>query len=309
MVNKMRRFMSKTKASLEMFRSPNFRFLKFSPPGHFYSPIPDLLDLNTRRRVIFDKSVTEIPGIELNVEDQLSLLNTFSDYYPQFPFQERKTPDLRFYLDNSYFTYGDSLALYGFIRYQKPRTIIEIGSGYSSAEMLDLNDLLFKNAIEFVFIEPYPVRLRGLLRSVDKEGCEILDQPIQAVPLNLFTKLNEGDILFIDSSHISKTGSDVNHILSNILPSLKKGVVIHFHDILWPFEYPEIWVDEGRAWNEAYLLRAFLQYNQAFKILLFNSFIETHHSEQLERQFPISMRKPSNRLTCGNTSLWLRKMT
>lgn len=301
--------MSKIKVSLEMFRSPNFRFLKFSPPGHFYSPIPDLLDLNTRRRVIFDKSVTEIPGIELNVEDQLSLLNTFSDYYPQFPFQELKTPDLRFYLNNSYFSYGDSLALYGFIRHYKPRTVIEIGSGYSSAEMLDLNDLLFKNAIEFVFIEPYPARLHGLLRSVDKDRCEILDQPIQAVPLNLFTKLNDGDILFIDSSHISKTGSDVNHILFNILPSLKKGVVIHFHDILWPFEYPEIWVDEGRAWNETYLLRAFLQYNQAFKILLFNSFIETHHSEQLKRQFPISMRKPSSRLTCGNTSLWLRKMT
>ena len=120
--------------------------------------------------------------------------------------------------------------------------------------------------------------------------------------------MRENDILFVDSSHVAKTQSDVVHLLFKILPSLNKGVIIHFHDILWPFEYPRLWLDDGRAWNEAYFLRAFLQFNSAFRILYFNSMMENRLSDFLRSTMPLAMKTPSSRLTPGNTSLWIRKV-
>jgi hypothetical protein len=127
------------------------------------------------------------------------------------------------------------------------------------------------------------------------------------VPAEIFRSLNENEILFIDSSHVAKTHSDVLHILFDILPLLKKGVLIHFHDILWPFEYPKIWLDQGRAWNEAYFLRAFLQYNKSFEILYFNSFMEFHHNDFLRGNLALMVKTPSSEITPGNASLWIRK--
>ncbi len=109
-----------------------------------------------------------------------------------------------------------------------------------------------------------------------------------------------GDVVFIDSSHVVKIGSDVAYILFHILPELQPGVIVHFHDILWPFEYPEDWLCEGRAWNEAYVLRAFLQFNEAFDILYFNSYIWHHHAERLQQKMPLCMKNPGG-------SIWLQK--
>jgi hypothetical protein len=83
---------------------------------------------------------------------------------------------------------------------------------------------------------------------------------------SIISNLNENDILFIDSTHVSKFNSDVNCIIHNILPALSKGVYIHFHDVMYPFEYPKNWLIEGRAWNEQYILRAFLEFNTNFKL-------------------------------------------
>ena len=93
----------------------------------------------------------------------------------------------------------------------------------------------------------------------------------------LFRELHAGDVLFVDSTHVAKVGSDVNHIFFEILPILQPGVVVHFHDIMYPFEYEPKWIYTGVAWNEAYMLRAFLMFNPTFKILLFNSFLAHLH--------------------------------
>ena len=193
------------------------------------------------------------------------------------------------------------------IRRHRPKQLIEVGSGFSSAAMLDVNDRFFTGDIRFTFIEPYPKRLLGLLTAQDKAKCKILQKGVQDVPISTFEALEKDDILFIDSSHVGKIGSDVLYILNSVLPALKAGVVIHFHDVMWPFEYPKVWFDIGRAWNEAYLLRAFLQYNGAFEILFFNSFLETHHRGTLEKQLPLMLKAPSSWITPGNTSLWIRK--
>ena len=119
----------------------------------------------------------------------------------------------------------------------------------------------------------------------------MFEAPLQSIPLAVFEGLESGDVLFVDSTHVTKRGSDVNRIFFEILPALPVGVIIHFHDIFYPFEYPDNWMHEGRGWNEAYLLRAFLEYNDAFEILLWNSML-------------VAM----GHLTGDGGSIWLQKV-
>ena len=109
-------------------------------------------------------------------------------------------------------------------------------------------------------------------------------------PLDMEKTLEENDILFIDTSHVSKFESDVNYIFFQVLPRLKKGVIIHFHDIFYPFDYPIEWLEQGRAWNESYMLRSFLMYNPQFRILLFPSLLEQQYSEYMLKNFPMCMK-------------------
>ena len=144
-----------------------------------------------------------------------------------------------------------AIILYALLRRLRPKRIIEVGSGFSSALMLDSNDRFLDGSICSTFIEPYPERLRSLLTEHDKGRIELLQTAVQSVPRDVFAPPVTNDILFIDSSHVTKIGSDVNYLLFEILPRLKPGVVVHVHDVMWPFEYPKEWLMEGRAWNEA----------------------------------------------------------
>lgn len=294
---------------LKLLESDNYRFISTFEPGHFYSPIPDFSSFIDHGMRLCDRSITEVAGINLNTQYQTDLICAFSKYYQEMPFAEQKTDSARFWLDNGLFSYGDPVILYSFLRHFQPQRIVEIGSGFSSAAMLDVNDKFFEGEIEFDFIEPYPDRLYDLLSEGDKNKYRIHVTKIQELPLDVLSSLSENDILFIDSSHVAKAGSDLVYILSEVLPILNKGVIIHFHDILWPFEYPEEWFVDGRAWNEAYFIKIFLQYNGAFEIIYFNSQMETHFSTKLEENLPITLCIPSNfPYTQGNTSLWLRKI-
>ena len=285
--------------------SGNYQFLKFASPGSYSSPIPDIRQIHARSHIVYDRSATEIAGIDVQVKAQTELAREFVAYYKDIPFPEQKQDGCRYYLDNDYFSYGDGVVLYSMLRRFKPKRVIEVGSGFSSAAMLDVTR---NGEIDFTFIEPFPDRLLSLLGDQDRDRCNILRALVQEVPAGLFANLHENDILFVDSSHVAKTDSDVVHLFFNILPSLNKGVIVHFHDILWPFEYPSLWHDLGRAWNEAYFLRAFLQYNGDFRILYFNSMMENHHGHFLRSEMPLAMKTPSAPLTPGNSSLWIRKI-
>jgi hypothetical protein len=129
----------------------------------------------------------------------------------------------------------------------------------------------------------------------------IHEQPVQDVPLALFDRLGEGDVLFLDLTHVVRPGSDVNHVILEVLPRLRPGVWVHVHDIFFPFEYPPAWVEEGRAWQETYLLRAFLAFNQAFEIRWFQTFLWARHRAVLERCVPWTARN-----TGGN--IWLQRV-
>jgi hypothetical protein len=125
---------------------------------------------------------------------------------------------------------------------------------------------------------------------------------VQEVSLSVFEVLRNGDFLFIDSSHVMKTGSDVCQELFEILPRLAPGVFIHFHDMLWPFEYREDWVlRENRSWNELYALRAFLTFNDRFEIVFFNDYFRRFNEPLIQATYPLFLRNSGG-------SLWLRKL-
>jgi predicted O-methyltransferase YrrM len=270
------------------------------PPGHFYSPIVSVSDIKHRQYVIWKATGPDsIEGIDLNTEEQIRLVNEISAYYKDIPFPEEKDPGRRYYFRNEYYSFADAIILYGLIRHYQPGRVIEIGSGFSSALMLDTAQH-FSLKTKFTFIEPYPDRLFSLLSEKDKQECTTLVKNVQDVEMDIFKALGKGDILFIDSSHISKTGSDVNFILFHILPQLNKGVLIHFHDVFYPFEYPREWVLEGRNWNENYLLRAFLMYNGQFRIKLFSSYLTKYHARVFDKM-------PMVFLNAGG-NLWLEKL-
>lgn len=269
-------------------------------PGHFYSPIPNPDDVKKRRDQIFDRSSADVSGINLNPKEQLALLNEFKTYYRELPFTAEKTEKTRYFFENDFYSYSDAIFLYSVIRHFRPKRIVEVGSGFSSFCILDTNETFFSNKIQCQFIEPYPDRLFSQLKASDREDNEVLVKELQDVELDFFQQLDENDLLVIDSTHVAKTGSDVNRIFFDILPQLKKGVLIHFHDIFFPFEYPESWVYEGRAWNESYLLRAFLQYNDCFKVVLFNTYLAQFFTETFEKEFPLCLKNTGG-------SIWLRK--
>ena len=282
-------------------RSLSSPFLQMFPAGHFYSPLPDVADVAARREKLFDRNVTECPAVDLRTECQLALLTEFSQFYGELPFSEEPAAGLRYYYNNGFFKHGDAIVLYAMLRRLRPKQVIEVGSGFSSAVMLDTTDKFLQRDVRFTFIDPYPNRLFGLLSDPDKRRHRVVQERVQDVAVEEFKSLGTGDVLFIDSSHVVKIGSDVRHLLWEVLPRLEAGVIVHFHDVMWPFEYPQDWVLAGNAWNEAYFLRTFLQYNEVFQIEYFNSYVARVHENALRERMPLCLKNPGG-------GLWLRKV-
>jgi hypothetical protein len=277
-------------------RSPQL----FVPPGHFYSPIVDPQHIYERASIIFNPH-RSTAGIDLRETAQISYLNRIARHYGQLPFSDQKQPGTRYYYENPSFSYGDAIVLSCTILEYRPRHLIEVGSGYSSAATLDIIERELDWSTKCVFIDPYPELLERLIRPEDRDKIEIYPQIVQDVDLGLYQRLGRNDILFIDSTHVVKTGSDVVHHLTNVLPRLKPGVLVHFHDIFYPFEYPRRWViDENRSWNELYCLQAFLTNNPEYQIVFFNDFMAKMHLSLVQRKLPLFVKNPGG-------SLWLRK--
>jgi predicted O-methyltransferase YrrM len=273
----------------------------FEPPGHFYSPIPSIDEIKKDEVNIFGNVPVALEGIDLHEEEQRDLLKVLIPFYKELPhFEADHQAGMRYYYVNHAYSYSDAILLFCMMRFLKPKKIIEVGSGFSSILMLDTNELFFNNSIEMVIIDPYPNKLLSLVKESDLKRIKILRSRLQDVDLNEFETLQPNDLLFIDSTHVGKTNSDVNRILFNILPMLSPGVHVHFHDIFYPFEYPKQWVYEGRAWNEAYLLRAFLQYNRAFRIVLMNTFMEYFHESFFQENMPLCMKAKGG-------SIWIKR--
>lgn len=303
-------YISRLHHEIAHLKSEHLRWRTWMPPGHFYSPIPALEEVRRDASRIFQPPSNKLRGIDLNIESQLELLRELSAYHTDLPVAWLERGVARYCYDNEYYSWADAIVLYAMLRKHRPKRVVEIGSGYSSAVILDTSDAFFDTPIACTFIDPYPERLRSLLVAGDTGHVRILEQRVQDVDLATFTALAPGDFLIVDSSHVSKTGSDLNHILFEIIPQLQPGVHLHFHDIFYPFEYPRAWVEAGMAWNEAYVLRAFLQNNSAFEITFFTSYLLSVHRAAVEASLPWMLRSEREHLSVTDapgSSLWLKR--
>ncbi len=268
------------------------------PPGHFYSPLPSRAEV--ARAFAEAPSEPLFPAIELHASEQDALLERFAGFYGEQPFPEQPREGWRFHLRNPSYGCFDAIMLWSMLRTLGTRRVIEVGSGFSSAAMLDLNEHVFGRRMELTFIDPDMARLRPLLKPEDLGGVTLREQRVQEVPLEVFDALRDGDVLFIDSSHVSKIGSDVNHLFFRVLPRLAPGVRVHVHDVAGNLDYPREWLDEGRAWNEQYLLRAFLMYNRAFAVELFTGWLFNRRHAFLREHLPLCAEG-------GGGQIWLRR--
>jgi len=262
------------------------RFRIHVTPVHFYSPLPNTRELAPE---IWDAH-SELVGIDMREDGQLELLGEISDAYraEYSALPSRATSDeARYYVDNVSFTSVDGEMLYALVRRLRPRRILEAGSGMSTrliAQALGANATDEREPCEYIVIDPYPGPvIRGGLGQISR----LIEQRVQDVELSELTALGENDILFIDSSHALKIGSDVRFLFLEVIPRLAPGVVVHVHDVFLPAEYPRQWVmGDHRFWNEQYLLQAFLAFNTTWEVLWAGSYMHLRHPDALAAAFP-----------------------
>jgi hypothetical protein len=277
-----------------------FRKLGIFPiRDHYYEPLFNPKDL---RKPLSDDR--ELPGLDLNISEQLDLLKQFqfNDELEAFPLNRQKS--LEYFYHNSFFESGDAEYLYNMIRLVKPRRILEIGSGQST--LMAVNAIQANrrddpgNVCEHVCIEPYEA---SWLENLD---VRVIREPVEQIDKPLFGNLERNDILFIDSSHMIRPQGDVLFEYLEILPILRPGVLIHVHDIFTPKDYPTEWIHQSvRFWNEQYLLEAFLTFHREFKIIGALNFLKHQYPEELTSCCPV-LRKQIDFREPG--SFWMRRV-
>lgn len=269
------------------------------PPGDPRSPIPDLDDVRRRESELFGRPPEELPGIDTFVEAQLTIVREMKRWGAE-PALPPEGDGRRSAVDDPEYGRGDVALLHAFLRKLRPRRVVCAGAGAFVPVLLDLNEHVHGRTIAVTVVDPDAERLRPLLGKEEAEKVRLLPSRVHEVPYDTFTSLAPNDVLCVETSHVSKTGSDLNHLLFRVLPRLKAGVHVHVNGVHWPFEYPSAWVTEGRAWNETYLWRAFLLNNASWEIVVFASFLETSHRGAILKELPQWQRSRGG-------GLWLRR--
>lgn len=249
--------------------------------NHYYEPLFDARSL--RRPLDLER---ELPGIDWNIDGQLQLLARFHFGDELLRISTAPAGELNFHLHNGAFESGDADYLYQWIRLTKPARLFEIGSGHST--------LIARHAIAMNQAEDAGYRCKHLciepyeMPWLERTGAQVLRQRVEDVDPAVFSELGPGDLLFIDSSHIIRPQGDVLFEYLELLPSLKRGVVVHVHDIFSPRDYLAQWVvDEVRLWNEQYLLEAFLTSNPQWRVVSALNHLHHHHYDRLREKCPL----------------------
>lgn len=264
---------------------------------HYYEPYP--ADL-APEAFLQDRT---LPGLDLNVAEQLELLGKLS-YGPELELLPLEPTGRReFHYHNGAFESGDAEYLYSMVRHVRPRRVFEIGSGSST--------LVVRAAIARTTAEDAAYRCRHLCIEpyeqpwLEELGVEVRRTLVERLDPALFDELESGDILFIDSSHVIRPGGDVVYEYLQVLPRLRSGVLVHIHDIFTPREYLAEWlVNDMLLWDEQYLVEAFLAFNRDFRIIGALNFLKQHHSEALCAACPVLQREKDHR---EPGSLWLAR--
>ncbi|MBX2964252.1 MAG: class I SAM-dependent methyltransferase [Cyclobacteriaceae bacterium] len=262
---------------------------------HYYDPLFDYRQLREQKpKIRFD----------FNVTDQLNVLSRFSfrEELSAMPLKKPVGQSLQYYYDNGSFGAGDAEFYYSLIRLVKPKRIIEVGSGFSTrvaiAAVRENSRTDSAHVCEITCIEPYE------MPWLEQTGVKLLRTKVEELSPDIFDPLEDGDILFIDSSHIIRPGGDVVTIILDVLPRLKRGVYVHFHDIFIPDDYPVAWLrDDFRMWNEQYILEAFMIDNNLFEVICMMNFLRKNHFEILKSVFPVLEKQPDRE----PGSFWVRR--
>ncbi len=243
--------------------------LNIAKTSDYYSPLPIRGKL-ARTRERWDRA-SELVGVEVDLEGQRTLLRALLERHgaelAELPaYDEIKTMGY-----GPGFTVHDAQLLYLMLRHHKPARFIEIGSGVSTyyAHLAARRNETEGNPLQIQAIDPWALAPTGQLL-----GVEILETEVQSTPLEMFQELGEGDVLFIDSTHVVKIDGDVPFLYLEVVPRLAPGVIVHAHDIHFPYNVPhpaQQYVFNAKwplYWTEAMLLQAFLAFNDRFEIML-----------------------------------------
>jgi Methyltransferase domain len=275
---------------------------------HFYSAVPEAEDIPDG---YWDQQ-SELAGVDLNEAAGLRLL---SDVFPRsnaefremFPVERpRDWQPGQFYLLNGTFMAVDAQVYFAPIRHLRPRRIIEIGAGNSTLVALAAASANAAEAgvtTQLTVIDPFPWEVfRGAF-----PGLTLVEQRLQHLDRQIFDQLGEGDILFIDSSHVLRAGNDVEFEYLEILPRLRSGVCVHIHDISLPRRYPKVYFDGQNYWNEQQLLQAFLAFNAGFEVVWPASAMLIRHPAKVFETFPELAEMQRAFPASEPTSFWIRK--
>ncbi|HEX5984463.1 MAG TPA: class I SAM-dependent methyltransferase [Solirubrobacterales bacterium] len=269
------------------------------------SPIPQLEELPAD---VCDRRSALAGGIELNVERAIETIETeLAPYVAELDFPlDGPRPPGEFFLRKENYQSVDAELLYAIVRARRPRRVLELGSGYTTLliGMAARRNAEEGTATEHVAYDPFP--RRQVIGDAPPSPSRL--EPVSAVdvPLQEFRKLEAGDVLFVDTTHTVKLGSDVNYIVLDVLPALAPGVIVHFHDVFLPWEYPRVWLEEmGYYWSEQYLLQAFLAFNDEFEVLIPAHAVAREHPERLAAAVP-TFSPPPGRLV-GPAAFWISR--
>jgi hypothetical protein len=270
---------------------------------HYYEPIPEY---ETVPPGYFEVR-HDCPGVSLEMSAVLEIMQGLGAYGSECQWPEETPGDGGYFAANPSFGYSSAAILHSMIRWSKARKVVEIGGGYSSlisVEALKKNSL--GGNFQFICVEPFPNDLVERLIRENGKSSHLVQKKAEELNPDFFLDLNENDLLFIDSSHVSKLNSDVNFLYLNVLPKLNRGVLIHIHDIYYPYDYPRehFYGQKKIFWNEQYLLSAFLTNNHNFEIIFPGYYMQKDFNIEFQLAFPAYDSK-KHRLT---SSFWLRKL-
>jgi hypothetical protein len=285
MAGMIRRALHRTRVAASALKNP-----PWTSSGHFYSPLTSREDVGRALRL---PPVNNL--VDLRIASQEQLLARLAPMWKEFQEGPRWTGGS----ENTQYGLADAAVYTSMLRLHEPNRVVEVGSGYSSAVALDARER-YGLSTSLTFIEPYTRRLDTLITTEDRASTTIRQECVQDTPMSVFETLTSGDLLFIDSSHVVKAGSDVEHLLFRVLPGLPSGVIVHVHDCFWPWQYPENWLRQRRDWNELYLFHAFLANNSAWEIMLFSDWAWTTHRGLVKAHLPAALAQRPG-------SLWIRK--
>lgn len=275
--------------------------------GDYYSTLPNLRELE-RTQHQWDRP-SALTGLRFDATEQQRLLADLADLW-----EDDYLATTGDFVENAGRGFGpgfpslDARVLYYMLRQHKPRRYLEVGSGLSTyyASMAAARNAAEGSPLAITCIEPYPY---GALSTID--GLTLQEQLVQDVPVEFFDQLEAGDVLFIDSSHALNVGSDVTYLLLEVLPRVKPGVLVHIHDVPFPFNTPfpsRTWILGERwpvFWNEAMAVQAFLAFNDSFDITFSTSLVRDLDEGFLEKRFDDYTPWRQDRYPAA--SLWLRR--